>query len=151
MQPLLHSLLRWRRQPKKDLFSSNFKSPISNLRLNLYRIHCPGGGGNISDGDNDCGGHRQNQLKWHQMKWQMWPVVVTAAAIATILTIITATMAEVAGSGDGGSKSCDGSGGFGGGKGGGSNGNGSNNDGGESDGGDNDGSNSDSNRRQWGR
>jgi hypothetical protein len=63
MQHILHSLLRWRQQPKIDLFSSNFKSPISNQRLNLYRIHCPGGGGNSSDGDNDCGGHRQKSTK----------------------------------------------------------------------------------------
>jgi hypothetical protein len=33
-----------------------------------------------------------------------------AAATATILTLITATMAAVAGSGDGGGESCDGSG-----------------------------------------
>jgi hypothetical protein len=52
----------------------------------------------------------KNQLKWHQKKWQLWPVVVMAAATATILTIITATMAAVAGSGDGGGESCDGSG-----------------------------------------
>ena len=45
MQPLLHPLLQWRQQPKIDLFSSNFKSPISNQRLNLYHIQCPGGGG----------------------------------------------------------------------------------------------------------
>ena len=50
-------------------------------------------------------GTDKNQLKWHQMKWQLWPVVVMAAAIATILAIITATMAAVAGSGDGGGKS----------------------------------------------
>ncbi len=31
-------------------------------------------------------GTDNNQLKWHQMKWQLWPVVVMAAAIATKLT-----------------------------------------------------------------
>jgi hypothetical protein len=44
----------------------------------------------------------KNQLKWHQKKWQLWPVVVMAAATTAILTIITATMAAVTGSGDGG-------------------------------------------------
>ena len=63
MQPLLHPLLRWRWQPKIDLFSSNFKSPISDQRLNLYCIHCSGGGSNSSDGDNDCGGYRQKSTK----------------------------------------------------------------------------------------
>ncbi len=52
----------------------------------------------------------KNQLKLHQKKWQLWPVVVMAAATATILTLITATMAAVVGSGDGGGESCDGSG-----------------------------------------
>ena len=47
-------------------------------------------------------GTDENQLKWHQMKCQLWPVVVMAAVIATILTIFTSTMAAVAGSGDGG-------------------------------------------------
>ena len=51
------------RSPKIDLFSSNFKPPISNQRLNLYRIHCLGGGGNSSDGDINCGGHRQQSTK----------------------------------------------------------------------------------------
>jgi hypothetical protein len=79
MQPLLHPLLRWRRQPKIDLFSSNFKSPISNQRLNLYCIHCPGGGGNSSDATMTVAVTDKNKLKWHQMKWQLWPVVVMAA------------------------------------------------------------------------
>jgi hypothetical protein len=52
----------------------------------------------------------KNQLKWHQKKWQLWPLVVMAAATGTILTLITATMAAVAGSGDGGGESCDGGG-----------------------------------------
>jgi hypothetical protein len=150
MQPLLNSLLRWRRQPI-DLFSSNFKSPISNQILNLYRIHCPGGGGNSSDGDNDCGRHRQKSTKIASDAMAAVAISSDGGKDSKILTIITATMAAVAGSGDGGSKSCEGSGGFGGGKGGGSNGNGSNNDGGESDGGDNDSSNSDSNRMQRGQ
>ena len=55
-------------------------------------------------------GTDKNQLKWHQKKWQLRPVVVMVAATAAILTIITATMAAVAGSGDGGGESCDGSG-----------------------------------------
>jgi hypothetical protein len=33
----LHPLPRWRRQPKIDLFNSNFKSPISNQRFNDYK------------------------------------------------------------------------------------------------------------------
>ena len=45
-------------------------------------------------------GTDKNQLKWHQKKWQMWPVVVMAAATAAILTKMTATMAAVAGSDD---------------------------------------------------
>ena len=109
-QPLLHTLLRWRRQPKIDLFSSNFKSPISNKRLNLYCIYCPGGGSNAVMATMTLADTDKNQLKWHQKKWQLWPVVVMAAATGTILTLITATMAAVAGSGDGGGESCDGSG-----------------------------------------
>ena len=116
-QPILHPLLRWGRQPKIDLFSSKFNPQSRTKDSTSIASTAPVEAATAVMATMTVAGTDKNQLKWHQKKWQLWPVVVMAAATATILTIITATMAAVAGSGDGGGESCDGSGGFGGGKG----------------------------------